>query len=233
MNSHVRYFLIQKIIKKHLPNWFLIIFGNNQQIDLYLDSIIHYKIIEDKKVLYSDLKKSFLESLSIFFIQNGLKFIGIRPRSAYEVRLYLQKKNNKRKKSDFEQSLKLNYQKYIDQTIEKLKIKKYLDDYRFAISWVKYRNQHKPKGKIGLKQELIQKGISETNIQAVLSNQAIFDINKSKADLKKLIPKFYKKIKYKNLSKVKLRKLLLSRLMYRGYDYSTALSEIDEFILKG
>jgi len=57
------------------------------------------------------------------------------------------------------------------ETIDKLKEAKLIDDLRFAKAWVHTRDLLSPRGSLVLKQELQQKGISPELIQTVLSER--------------------------------------------------------------
>jgi regulatory protein len=81
-------------------------------------------------------------------------YLSIRNRSEKEIRQYLIKKKAT--------------EEIIEKIIVSLKEKKFLNDEAFARSWVLNRARLKPKGKVLLKIELHQKGISDEIIQKVL-----------------------------------------------------------------
>lgn len=91
--------------------------------------------------------------------QRTLEWVLLRPRSEKECRDYLYKKI-------FEKKLDKNY---IDRIIEKLKAKKYLDDFRFAEYYVENRFSKKGVSLKRLKMELMKKGVSKEIIEEVLA----------------------------------------------------------------
>ena len=93
--------------------------------------------------------------------QRALEWVLVRPRSEKELNDYLYKKIYE-KKSD---------KNYINDIIEKLKIKKYVDDLRFAEWYVENRFVKKGISKKRLRVELMKKGISKDIIERVLDNR--------------------------------------------------------------
>jgi regulatory protein len=89
------------------------------------------------------------------YLNLAYRFLSIRNRSEKEMRDYLVK----RKAAD----------EVIEKIITSLKEHKFLNDEVFARSWVLSRARLKPKGKVLLKIELRQKGITDDVIQKVLS----------------------------------------------------------------
>ncbi|MBR2710657.1 RecX family transcriptional regulator [Candidatus Saccharibacteria bacterium] len=93
--------------------------------------------------------------------QRALEWVLVRPRSEKELNDYLYKKI-------YEKKLDKNY---INNIIEKLKIKKYVDDLRFAEWYVENRFVKKGISKKRLRVELMKKGISKDIIERVLDNR--------------------------------------------------------------
>lgn len=88
------------------------------------------------------------------YLNLSYRYLSIRNRSVKEMRDYLVK----RKASE----------EVIERVIVSLQEHKFLNDETFARSWVLNRARLKPKGKVLLKIELRQKGISDELIQKVL-----------------------------------------------------------------
>lgn len=112
--------------------------------------------------------------------QRTLEWVLVRPRSIRETNDYLYKKI-------FEKKLDKNY---IDRIIEKLKDKKYLDDYKFAEYYVENRFVKKGVSLKRLRMELLKKGVSKEIIEEVLADSDRND----EEELKKMIAK--KRAKY-------------------------------------
>ncbi|MDF1513514.1 MAG: RecX family transcriptional regulator [Anaerolineae bacterium] len=84
----------------------------------------------------------------------ALDFLSYRPRSEWEVREYLQKR---------EYSTAV-----IEAVVNALCEVKLIDDYAFAQYWLENRARFRPKGKRMLSRELRQKGVSSQQIEQVL-----------------------------------------------------------------
>ena len=93
--------------------------------------------------------------------QRALEWVLVRPRSEKELNDYLYKKI-------YEKKLDKNY---INNIMKKLKIKKYVDDLRFAEWYVENRFVKKGISKKRLRMELMKKGISKGIIERVLDNR--------------------------------------------------------------
>ena len=129
--------------------------------------------------------------------QRALEWVLVRPRSIRETNDYLYKKI-------FEKKLDKNY---IDRIIEKLKAKKYLDDFRFAEYYVENRFVKKGVSIKRLKMELLKKGVSKDIVEEVLADSDRND----EEELKKMIVK--KRSKYPDDEK------LIAYLCRQGFQY--------------
>jgi regulatory protein len=125
-----------------------------------------------------------------------ISLIYSRPRSEYEIRTKL-----RQKKVEPEE---------IDQLIEKLVKKNYLNDRKFAEWWVSSRKSSRPISSLKLKSELAQKGIKGELASEVLSEH--FTKDDELESLKKLVEK--KKDKYETEQK------LMAYLASKGFNYS-------------
>lgn len=118
-----------------------------------------------------------------------LEYCLVRPRSEKEVRDYLWKKTldrqakNKRTGEIYKKPGVS--QLSVDQTVERLKSKDYINDERFAQWWVENRNQRKGTSIMKLQQELQQKGINRETINKILEDSDRNDIT----EIKKIIAK--------------------------------------------
>lgn len=128
--------------------------------------------------------------------QRTLEWVLVRPRSIRETNDYLYKKI-------FEKKLDKNY---IDRIIEKLKDKKYLDDYKFAEYYVENRFVKKGVSLKRLRMELLKKGVSKEIIEEVLADSDRND----EEELKKMIAK--KRAKYDD-------EKLTAYLVRQGFQY--------------
>lgn len=132
------------------------------------------------------LDKAFMRSLD---------YLARRPRSEWEVRDYL-----KRKEYD---------PPTIDTILNKLSDYDYIDDAKFAQAWITNRRLLKPTSLRRLRQELIQKHVSKEVIEAALTE----DEGDETASLKEVIEKKRSQSRYQDPQK------LIAYLLRQGYNY--------------
>ena len=152
-----------------------------------------------------------------------LNFLSYRPRSEKEIKGYLRK--NLFTRTTVVDEVKRKIQRKI---LKRLKKQKLLNDYQFAEWWIDQRLAHRPRGKMFLKAELLQKGIEKEIVDRILST-----INNRQLAIsaKKIITKKMKL--YQHLPPVKLKQRLFSHLARRGFDFSLIKKLIDEKLKKG
>lgn len=143
-------------------------------------------------------------------LQRVYRLLSIRPRSEKEIRDYLARKKAQKP----------------DEIIEKLKEQDLVNDERFAREWVEARR--KKKGKIAIKLELLQKGISKEIIGEAISLQqsAISEENIAQKLLDKKINL------WKNLSSMEFRRKATGFLMRRGFEYEVVKQVVEKFLQK-
>lgn len=90
-------------------------------------------------------------------IDRAARFLGVRPRSAAEVRRNLADKDIPAE--------------VIEAAIERLTMMGHLDDGAFARFWIQNRNEFKPVSRRALRQELRRKGVESAVIDAALGEQ--------------------------------------------------------------
>lgn len=84
--------------------------------------------------------------------QNAYRYLSYRPRSISETQTHLRNRG-------YDQST-------IEKVIDRLTELELLDDWEFAQYWVEQRETFKPRGRLALRQELYQKGLSREIIDA-------------------------------------------------------------------
>jgi regulatory protein len=137
----------------------------------------------------------------------ALGLIARRPRSEWEIRDYL-----RRKEYDPE---------FIDELVDRLRTGKWLDDNAFARMWVENRRLLKATSSRRLTQELKQKRVSDDIIKDVLFDDQTDEI----VLIKEIITRKRKQTRYQDNQK------LIAYLVRQGYNYSDvkdALKEIDQ-----
>ena len=135
-----------------------------------------------------------------------LGYLAVRPRSAWEIESYLQRKHSPAP--------------LIQNILNKLSDLSLIDDHAFARSWVESRRLLKPTSRRRLMLELRQKRISDEIIQEVLGEDEVSDQD----TLKDLVARKRKQTRYQDTTK------LMQYLARQGYNYDdikTALTEIE------
>ena len=156
------------------------------------------------------------------FYNRALEYALMRPHSSKEVRDYLKRKTLDRKvrvknqkTGEYKTVLKQGYdQSLVEPVYQRLEERGYIDDRRFAETWVENRNITKGSSLKKLRQELSQKGISQSIIEEVLAETDRDDV----AELRKIIARKAKK--YPDEQK------LIQYLMRQGFNYSDILDEL-------
>lgn len=156
------------------------------------------------------------DDLLVKFIEAGIRFVSIHPRSEKEIRAYLAKKLKRYRTDD---------STLIERTFERLDELGYVDDRAYAQAFIASRNAHNPKGDKLLTLEMKARGIAPGVIADVL-NEAHIDSNQTEADLaRKLVEK--RKI-MGGLPAFERKKKLFSYLSRRGFSSDAIRRVIDE-----
>jgi regulatory protein len=156
-----------------------------------LESKIYVGQLIDEQALSELKNKSELDK----FYMKSLNLISLRPRSEYEIKSYLKRKDCPTSK--------------IESILNKLREYKYIDDQAFANAWVNSRLLLKSLSKNRLKNELRKKGVNNLHIQSALDDINIDD----GAALSELIAKKRKISRYEDDLK------LMQYLVRQGFKY--------------
>lgn len=147
-------------------------------------------------------------------IENVYRLLSVRDRSEKEIRDYFKLKNFKLKIKGKD----LIPQKEIDEAIEKLKDRDYINDERFAKNWMDSRARKY--GKVRIKQELAQKGIRDFDIE----------IENPELTAQKLLERKMKS--WQGIEDIKKRKKAMDFLMRRGFEFKVVKDVVEKFIKK-
>ena len=204
------------------------IFVNNEfAFSLDIAQIVDFHLKVGQTISQEDFLKYQQASEFGKLYQATLEWVLTKPRSVRETRDYLRRKLNKRQaenklRAENQKRSKEDRAKYhlkikqlplfseqdIDQVIERLIEKKYLDDIRFAQTFTENRNATKGTSLKKLRQELIKKGISGELIEETIAASDRSD----KSELAKIIEK--KQHKYSDPEKLK------AYLARQGFNYA-------------
>lgn len=125
----------------------------------------------------------------------ALNYLSRRPRSEWEVRDYLKRK-------DYDSPT-------VDTILNKLSDYGYIEDVKFAQAWINNRRMLKPTSLRRLRQELMQKHVSQEDIEAALAT----DEGDEKSALKELFEKKRHQTRYQDEQK------LTAYLLRQGFSY--------------
>lgn len=178
----------------------------------YSFSLSDTALLDAKLVVGQELSKEELQSLKQLSVDDKLYgqvlgYIALRPRSTWEVQMYMQKKH-----------CPASLQESILNKLSKLRL---LDDLSFARSWVQSRRLLKPISKRRLQLELRQKRIGDDIVREVLADDEVSDNDA----LLELIARKRKLSKYKDATK------LMQYLARQGFGYDDikqALADVDD-----
>jgi regulatory protein len=145
------------------------------------------------------------------YLDLSYRYLSIRNRSVKEMHDYLLKKNAS---GDV-----------IERITNSLLEKKFLNDESFAKSWICARARLKPKGKIVLKMELKQKGITDDLIETALS-EVIDEIPDELTQAKSLISKRMERFAGKPRQEIYAK--VGSFLARRGFRWEIVKKAIDD-----
>ncbi|MCE1255420.1 MAG: RecX family transcriptional regulator [Anaerolineae bacterium] len=132
--------------------------------------------------------------------QKALHFLSFRPRTEKEVRQNLISK-------EFDAEL-------VEEVIERLKEKQFINDLQFARIWIENRNVYRPRGQKALAVELHQKGVSGDAIQEALAGMG------DESELAESAARKYAQ-RLQGEDWIKFREKLSAFLGRRGFSYET------------
>jgi regulatory protein len=149
-----------------------------------------------------ELEKLKYDSLRDKAYTRAIDLVSRRFRSEWELRDYLKRK-------EYEPAI-------VDEVLERLRERGYVDDRQFATRWIENRRLLKPTSKRKLRQELKVKRISETVIDEVLANDETDELEV----LRQVVAR--KKMRYPDRLK------FMQYLARQGYNYDAIKTVLDE-----
>jgi regulatory protein len=204
---------ISKIVNKDAKN--VIVHFDNDEV-LFLSVDIFYKSgLKKNDEISDDRFSALLKENRLFHIkQRAFRYLGRRQHSTSELRIKLKQKG-------YETEL-------INEVLDDLKNKNYLDDTEFAKMFVEEKVKLKLWGEQKLRSELIKRGINSEIISDVLRN-IISDEDKLN-NVMTVASKKYDTLRNNKLDKDVIKKKLITFLNSRGYDYAVIKEVCDELI---
>jgi regulatory protein len=206
---------VSKIVKKDARN--VIIHFDNDEV-LFLSVDIFYKSgLKKNDEISDDRFSSLIKENRLFHIkQRAFRYLGRRQHSTSELRIKLKQKG-------YETEL-------INQVLDDLKQKNYLDDTKFAEMFVEEKIKLKLWGEQKLRSELIKRGIKSEIISDVIRNKVSEQDKLSYAMI--LASKKYETLRNRNVDKDVIKRKLITFLNSCGYNYDVIKEVCDELIIE-
>lgn len=190
---------IEKIIYgEHSLRVFL---DNGESLKLPYSAVSEYSLSTGQDISGDIYIKIYDESLRFFCMEKALFYLSRRSRSAREMSVYLKKKGFRTE--------------HIDSVIDTLSSRGYINDYDFAVSFIRNRISMKKYGVERIKKDLFLKGIDRNIIDKTLEECNAYSVDEDV--LFNMAMKKYNSVKDKKNSYMKTRAFLQSR----GFDYDS------------
>ncbi|WP_379127524.1 regulatory protein RecX [Paenibacillus sp. sgz500958] len=118
------------------------------------DVMIKYMMTTGSRFMKSDLESIVLADERQRAYVEGLRYLGLKPRTVLEMKRRLRQK-------EIGETI-------IEETLQRLQQEKYIDDPAYAMQWAEQRITNQRKGKMWIRQELREKGIDKSLITEAL-----------------------------------------------------------------
>jgi regulatory protein len=201
--------VIEKYEKKGNGNY-KIYFDNNTNVTINEDIILKHKLLYKKEIDEFYLEEIVKENNNYDIYNKCINYIGVRLRSTYEIREYMERKN-------VDSNL-------IEEVIEKLTKNKLLDDDAFTKAFVNDKFNFTTMGPFRIKNEL-----EHHQIDSGIINKYISKISPSKISEK--INKQIQKLMKSNKNKPNLKNKIYNNLLNLGYTSSDILDNLNNYDL--
>jgi regulatory protein len=206
---------VTRIVKKDARN--VVIHFDNDEV-LFLSVDIFYKSgLKKNDEISDDRFSSLIIENRLFHIkQRAFRYLGRRQHSTSELRTKLKQKGCETE--------------LINEVLDDLKNKNYLDDTMFAKMFVEEKIKLKLWGEQKLRSELIKRGINSEIISNILQN-IISDEDKLNNAMT-VASKKYDSLKNRNVDRDVIKRKLITFLKSRGYNYDVIKEVCDELIVE-
>jgi len=206
---------VTRIVKKDAKN--VIVHFDNDEV-LFLSVDIFYKSgLKKNDEISDDRFSSLIKENRLFHIkQRAFRYLGRRQHSTSELYIKLKQKGYETE--------------FINEVLDDLKKKDYLDDTKFAEMFVEEKIKLKLWGEQKLRNELIKRGINSEIISDILRNK-ISDEDKLNNALI-IATKKYDILKNRSVDKDVIKRKLITFLSSRGYKYDVIKEVCDELIIE-
>ncbi len=204
---------ISKIVKKDSKN-VSINLDNDNVIFIDYEVFVKSGLRKNDNISENQIDSLIKENQRFAVKQRAFRYLGRRLLSENELRIKL-----KLKKYD---------ENIINEIIEDLKEKKYLNDLEFANVFSSENIRNKFWGKNKVKAELMRRGINNEIISQVLSEK--FPEGNDLNNAIGLAKKKYQLLSKRNLEHKKIKEKMISFLFSKGYDYEVIKEALEQII---
>ncbi len=174
---------------------------NGEKLVISYNAYSMYKISTGTELTTDCYMELFDESKKFQCMEKALNQLAVRSRSVDELRQYLKKKNFSGK--------------HIEETLDYMKDKGYLNDYDYSMSFVKSKMKSGKSGRDVIVRDLYRKGIDRKIIDKVVRESGVNTPDESA--LYELAVKKYMSVKAKENSFIRVANFLRGR----GFDYDS------------
>ena len=192
-------------------NKIILHFDNSEKLEIEYEVYLNSGLIKGDEFDKMRIDKLVFENEIFQAKTSAYRYLGNRNHSSFELKLKLSKKDYQKK--------------IIDEVIKELRGKGYIDDHKFAASFVRTRVERRKEGIVKINSELRKRGISSEIISEVVGNSSDDPIYLSNA--LELADKKYQTLKNKNLEYQKLKGRLFNFLKGKGYTPDIIFNVID------
>ena len=207
--------IVSRIVKRDAKN-VVVHFDNNEVLFLSVDSFYKSGLKKNDEIS-DDRFSSLIKENQLFHIkQRAFRYLGRRQHSTSELRIKLKQKR-------YETEL-------INEVLDDLKKKNFLDDTKFAEMFVEEKMKLKLWGEQKLRSELVKRGIKSEIITDVLANKISEEEKLNNAMI--IASKKYDTLKNRSVDKDVIKRKLFTFLNSRGYNYDVIKEVYDELIIK-
>lgn len=190
------------------------------------NDLLKSKISVREEVSVEELENYKRQASKSYLLDACLNYISSRPHSSNEVSQYIKKKIFL--KPEIKEHIGENQKEVINEILDYLQQKNYLNDIEFATWLTSQRNNGKsPKSFSHIKAELKSKGISNEIIEniSISANQSD-EVEKAKI----LAEKKFNQLKRRNKNSIEIKQALYIHLSQKGFSWETIQPIVDTYI---
>ena len=197
-------------------NKIILHFDNSEKLEIEYEVYLNSGLIKGDEIDKKRIDKLVFENEIFQVKKSAYRYLGNRNHSSFELKIKLSKKG---------------YQKeIINKVIIELKGKGFIDDHKFAESFVRTRVERRKEGIVKINSELSKRGINNEIISKVISNSSNDPVHFDNA--LELAEKKYQTLENKSLEYQKLKGRLFNFLKGKGYTPNIIFEVIDNVLEK-